>query len=152
MSLAILASMLVSVLPIVTYAQYGGGGGPPVGLLGITFGGHVLGAATTTVPQTTAASCTVLLTSYLRVGRSNNSAQVKLLQTFLNSQSFTVPVTGYFGALTKAAVEKFQTAHAADILTPSGLTAPNGNVYKATESEINKIYCASIGQPLPSIN
>lgn len=73
--------------------------------------------------------------------------EVKLLQQFLNTAGFTVASSGpgskgqetnRFGALTKAALIKYQEAHAADILTPSGLTRGTGNFFERTRAFVNQ--------------
>jgi hypothetical protein len=91
--------------------------------------------------STTAPKCELLLTAYLRQGWNNDSDQVKKLQNFLNKQGFLVPVTGYFGSLTEAAVKAFQAAHNAEVLTPWGITEPTGFVFKTTRYKINTLHC-----------
>lgn len=131
----------------------GGGNGPIAGSFGVvTGGGLVLGASTSTVPGNAAMCSDVLLTQYMRRGRANNPEQVRLLQTFLNGElNSNLPVTGFFGLLTENAVKAFQTKHAADILTPWGLTEPTGFVYKTTLRRINLIHCTSLSIPMPDL-
>ena len=108
-------------------------------------------AATSTPP--TAGTCSVYITSYMKMGSGNSESDVKKLQTFLNkSVGSTLPITGYFGPLTKAAVEAFQTKYASDVLTPWGLTAPTGYVYKTTLREINLLNCSTLTIPVPTLN
>lgn len=61
------------------------------------------GGATTTI------ACLAGSTMNLTVG--SQGAAVRNLQTLLNRDGETVPVTGYFGVLTKAAVMAFQLKH-----------------------------------------
>ncbi len=154
---------LVSVLPLMASAQsvgYGGGGnGPIAGSFGVlvsapaSAGGEVLGASTSTVPTTPTSgpSCSALLTKYMGIGRHNDPAQVTLLQEFLNSQGYSVPVTGFFGPMTEAAVEKFQLAHLTSVLNPWGISAATGYVYKTTLHTINSIACPTLNAPEPTL-
>lgn len=83
----------------------------------------------------------------LRMGDTN--ADVLALQQLLNKSLDTqVAVTGagsigqettYFGAKTLDAVNRFQTKYRAEILTPSGLTAPTGFVGPATRAQLQKL-------------
>ncbi len=103
--------------------------------------GEVLGAAT----------CAPLLTQYLHINWNNDPAEVTKLQEFLNSHMLSgLPVTGFFGPMTFAAVEAFQTKYGNDILSPwvgipaSGITSvstPTGFVYQTTRWQINNIWC-----------
>ncbi len=86
-------------------------------------------------------------TQNLKLG--SKGAEVMNLQKFLNSMSDTkVSVSGAgspgnetstFGPATKAAVIKFQNKYAADILTPNGLTAGNGNFFASSRAKANSL-------------
>jgi peptidoglycan hydrolase-like protein with peptidoglycan-binding domain len=43
--------------------------------------------------------------------RNDRGADVKTLQTWLTDAGYSVPATGFFGSMTKAAVKRFQRAH-----------------------------------------
>lgn len=117
----------------------GGGNGPIVG--------QVLGSSTSTLP----AGCTALLTTYMRMGKKdNNVEEVKKLQQFLNDHiGANLPITGFFGPLTDAAVRKFQTANTGDVLTPWGIDASTGFVYQTTQRWINLTNCKTLSIPVP---
>ena len=81
------------------------------------------------------------------------SAEVMQVQKFLNSKGFTVAATGagspgnetsYFGALTKAAVVKWQNANASTVLAPVGLTAGTGYWGPSSRAAANA-QCTSTG-------
>ncbi len=104
----------------------------------------VLGESTACIPE--------YLTSYLYYGRSNNPGQVTKLQQFLNEkEGNALPVTGYFGKLTRAAVKSFQLKYASEILAPWGITEPSGNVYKTTRWKVNSLMCPSVGYLPPQV-
>ena len=137
----------------------GGGNGPIVGLLGggggngpITPQGQVLGA-TTELP----AGCTAYLNEYIKLGRKNNTDEVKKLQAFLNSLGEKLPVTGFYGALSYAAVKNFQVKAAEQILNPWISATGNvdktgtGYVYKTTKRWINLLNCPTLNLPMPQL-
>jgi hypothetical protein len=133
--------------PIATGGGGGGGGNGPIA--GSAFGltGQVLGSATTTP-----AGCTALLNGYMRMGRrDNNVDDVKKLQQFLNDHmGANLPVTGHFGSMTDKAVRAFQAKYMSEVLTPWGIDAPTGFVYKTTMRWINMMHCATLNIPIPS--
>lgn len=114
--------------------------------------GEVLGASTG--PDTT---CEALITGYLGMGHTNDTGEVSKLQTFLNTEMGSgLPVTGIFGALTKAAVQAFQLKYATDILAPwigmpgsdiTDLDDATGYVYITTQRKINQLSCGSLELP-----
>jgi len=74
------------------------------------------------------------------------SPEVAALQQYLNAHDAPVAAIGpgspgeetdYFGLLTYAALVKFQDAHAAEILTPVGLTQASGYFGPATRAFVN---------------
>jgi hypothetical protein len=124
----------------------GGGGFLGGGLIGLNGGGgQVLG-------QVLGASCGVYMDRYVRQGKKNNTEQVTKLQTFLNKyMSATLPVTGFYGPMTAAAVGAFQTKHADTILAPWNITTPTGIVYRTTLRQINMIECPDIAEDMPEL-
>ncbi len=135
----------------------GGSGGvtptPPLG--------EVLGAATTEPELPLPAGCSAHITNYMKLGKKTNDVEdVKRLQSFLNeTMSANLPVTGYFGTLTKKWVKKFQVANSETIIKPwidagfssKGLKEGTGVVYKTTKHAINLMKCASLNEPMPSL-
>jgi uncharacterized repeat protein (TIGR01451 family) len=130
----------------------------------INVGGQVLGASTSTVATSTGQvlgeSCGLYLTSYIHPNRQNlnDPTQVKKLQTFLNQNlGLNLPITGYYGSSTIAAVNKFQVKYHDEVLTPwvsLGLATPftpTNYVYQSTQRWINLIMCPSLNLPLPAL-
>jgi peptidoglycan hydrolase-like protein with peptidoglycan-binding domain len=54
--------------------------------------------------------------------QGDRGADVKTLQTWLTDVGYSVPSTGYFGSMTKAAVQQFQQAN--NLNPPSGTVGP----------------------------
>ena len=86
----------------------------------------------------------------------DTGADVMDLQKFLNAQGHTVAATGagsagmeseYFGPATAGAVAAFQEAHAADILTPLGLTAGTGFFGASTRAMANDLCTDDVDMP-----
>lgn len=70
----------------------------------------------------------------------NNQTEVMLLQAFLNSyQNEKIPVTGFFGTRTFAALKRFQLSYKKEVLTPWKITKPTGHFYQATRAKANQI-------------
>jgi hypothetical protein len=95
----------------------------------------------TSTPIFTATSCNYI-SSYLRFGDQNNSAQVTKLQSFLkNIEKLDLDVSGVFDIKTLNAVKVFQEKYANEVLFPWGMVLPSGYVYYTTKDKINEIYC-----------
>lgn len=88
------------------------------------------------------------ITRTLKLG--STGAEVKELQILLNKDPETrIADTGigspgketlYFGSLTKAAVIRFQTKYASEILYPAGVSFPTGVVGAMTRVKLRKLY------------
>jgi murein DD-endopeptidase MepM/ murein hydrolase activator NlpD len=66
------------------------------------------------------ATTTSVFTRKLRKGQ--RGADVQTVQTWLSDVGYAVPVTGYFGTVTKKAVRRFQIRH--NLRPPSGAVGP----------------------------
>ena len=76
----------------------------------------------------------------LKLGMSGSDV-VALQHALRIDGEFTYPqLTGYFGPVTFAAVEAFQSKYASDILTPLGLTKPTGYVGASTLRKLNALF------------
>jgi hypothetical protein len=150
--------------PVPSPTPNGGGANGPLGFGGnfppaFPLGGSVLGASTGPGGgQVLGESCGIYLNDFLKMGKKNNPEQVKKLQMFLNKyMGANLPVTGYFGPMTKKAVEDFQLKYWQAVLSPwvkyglpNGQT-PTGYVYKTTQYMINLINCFNLNTPWPQL-
>jgi len=87
--------------------------------------------------------CNPLLTTYIRYGEENDSAEVSKLQAFLslNEHFDNIALTGTYDEPTYRAVHAFQRRYAADILDPWGVAQTTGYVYYTTQKRINELWC-----------
>lgn len=122
--------------------------------------GEVLGVSTTTPELALPAGCSEYIHSYMGKGKKNDKEDVVRLQIFLNETMGTnIPTSGFFGAMTKNLVKKFQVKYHAEIIKPwvdagyKGKDIENGTgyVYKTTKREINLIKCSTLDLPVPDL-
>lgn len=114
--------------------------------------GEVLGAST--------AACSALLSTFMKMGASNDATEVIELQGFLNEHmGAMLPLTGVFGPMTDAAVHAFQKKYWEDVLKPwfaypeagiADMDDSTGYVYKTTQWKINDIVCPDVA-PFPEL-
>jgi peptidoglycan hydrolase-like protein with peptidoglycan-binding domain len=111
---------------------------------------------TTTTTTSNSAAMTCNFTRNLNVGATG--ADVMELQKLLNAKGYTVAAAGagspgmesqYYGPATKAAVAKMQTAFAAEILAPLGLTTGTGFFGASTRAKANTL-CAATTPEVPA--
>ena len=116
-------------------SSLGGGAGGPVGE------GQVLGA--TTDASGNSVTCLARFSEYAMRGRNTAGAETIMnLQSFLNEyQTANLPTTGFYGPLTIAQINKFQTTHGSEVLTPWGESNPTGNFYMTPRRKANIEYC-----------
>lgn len=90
---------------------------------------------------------------YRTLRQGSTGADVRELQVFLNKDPQTRIATSgagspgketsSFGALTKAAVLKFQAKYASEVLYPAGISFPTGVVGEMTRAKLNSLYPSS---------
>lgn len=82
------------------------------------------------------------LSQSLLYGMMNNSQVVNLqdMLKFNGVMPMSIPSTGNFLSATLAAVNAFQKKYATEILTPEGLTAPNGKVGPGTIAQLKLLF------------
>lgn len=87
--------------------------------------------------------CEPYINSYIRYGEANDPTDVTKLQSFLveHEQAQGITLSGLYDSPTLNALEVFQVKHAAEILTPWGLSEPTGYVYYTTQNKINALMC-----------
>jgi peptidoglycan hydrolase-like protein with peptidoglycan-binding domain len=78
------------------------------------------------IVTTTASQASTVFTRTLRKGQ--HGVDIRTLQGWLSTVGFKVPVTGYFGPMTKSQVHKFQVSY--------GLAPPSGTVGKRTAAAL----------------
>lgn len=156
-TLVLLNSFTTVVAPVNTNGG-GGGGGSFSSISGGGYSVTLTSAGTSTASSTASTTATttmpIVATSsvqyvcspasmlYMPLRAGSRGSAVQKLQHFLNlNQGANLPLTGYFGPMTMAAVKKFQVDHADKVLTPIGLTMPTGNVGPMTMKAMNDIMC-----------
>ncbi|OHB21896.1 MAG: hypothetical protein A2939_01345 [Parcubacteria group bacterium RIFCSPLOWO2_01_FULL_48_18] len=98
------------------------------------------------------------LKEYIKYGRKNNPEEVTKLQEFLNNyMGEALPLTGFYGQLTREAVNRFQVRYSDEVLVPwlpyglQSATTPTGYVYKTTKRWINMLVCSVLNLPIPPL-
>jgi hypothetical protein len=122
----------------------GGGGGSTTYGGSSSSGGSIVPiyVVSTSTPTTTPFTSCPLITSYMKSGANNNSAEVIKLQAFLKtSENQNVDLNGIFDSKTETAVKNFQRKYLTDIMGPWDATAPSGIVYITTKKKINELAC-----------
>lgn len=111
--------------------------------------GEVLGEAVCSVEY---------LKEYIKLGKKNNPFEVKKLQQFLNNNlGLNLPITGFYGPLSFAAVSQFQVKYGEQVLKPwipyghRDAQTPTGYVYKTTKRWINMLNCPDLNLPIPNL-
>ena len=112
-------------------------------------------AALTTNVQMSGSLCTAKLypTKVIRLGAKNDSAQVTLLQKYLNTyEGESLAVTGIYSKADEAAVIRWQEKYRTEILAPQGLTKGTGYVYTLSLKKFKSLFekqCTSVATTSP---
>ena len=86
--------------------------------------------------------CVPLLKSYLKIDGKNDVTDVRNLQNFLKKvENEQLDENGIYDSITIAAVKRFQTKYAAEVLDPWGINEPTGHVYYTTQRKVNDLAC-----------
>jgi YDG domain len=94
------------------------------------------GTPISSVVGTSTLACVPVFTKYMRYGRVNDKAEVIKLQVFLNTYTGTkLPLTGFFGTMTRSAILKFQATY-------MKMKKPTGLVLLNTITMMNAMSCA----------
>lgn len=121
------------------------GGGTITGLIT-----GVGGSADAVIDQTTGApiACDAYLTEFIKFGGDNDASQVVRLQRVLRDfeGESGINTDGVYDEATLAAVHRFQTKYADDILTPWGINQSTGFVFLTTRKKVNEVYCRNTRQ------
>jgi peptidoglycan hydrolase-like protein with peptidoglycan-binding domain len=100
----------------------------------------LLGGTTTNIQtvKTTPTAMTLTKTLYIGVKDTKKSAEVSLLQTFLINKGYLAKgnTSGFFGKLTKQAVQKYQCA-VINLCSGTEITTGYGMVGKRTRMQIS---------------
>lgn len=105
----------------------------------------------TTILTTNGSTCStrIALSAPIDVGLKNDPADVKKLQTFLNTyENEKLQVTGIYSKADYLAVKRWQTKYKAQILTPMKLKNPTGTVYTSSMRQIERQTTATCGQQI----
>jgi peptidoglycan hydrolase-like protein with peptidoglycan-binding domain len=139
--LFVLVSLFGTVFPAVTYAQYGGGG-PPIGSFGVFVPAPTTQAPSAPSGQVLGASAYNFSSDF---GLGTQDEDVTQLQTILIADGYLkiITPTGYFGTLTKVAVEAYQAAN--NISPASGYVGP------LTRASLNKGVTPTASQEQSSV-
>jgi hypothetical protein len=124
-----------------------GGSGPFV--LGASIGPSSTDGAGGVLGET----CGLYMDKFLKRSWSKNDAdQVKKLQAFLNKWvGANLPITGFFGSMTEAAVKAYQASNPDSILKPWNLTSATGLVYITTLRQMNLQECPVLTLEIPEL-
>jgi hypothetical protein len=97
-------------------------------------------------------TCTEQITTYIKIGETNDVEEVEILQEFLNNNyGENLVVDGIYGIKTYEAVKRFQLAEKDAVLTPWGLDDATGYVYVTTQIHLNNLMCEALSLEIPEL-